>query len=82
MTLLNDTLVRMCRAEVRGFHRAMRLLSACGRDRLLIAPSRYGARLRLDPGEYVDNCILRHGYYESEVFDALRGGAMSLRAVS
>lgn len=52
----------------RGFHALMR---AC-RRRTLRQPCRYGPVFDLRPTEYIDGVVLREGYYESEVFEALR----------
>lgn len=52
----------------RGFLTQMRI---AGR-RTLRASCRYGPLFDLDPTEEIDSTILREGYYESEVYEALR----------
>ena len=66
--LIDRLLAAGLRGNFRGAHRARRLL----RPDLMTARTRYGDLLRLDPSEYVDGFILRHGFYESEVFEAVR----------
>jgi len=74
----------------RGFHMLRRLLRA-GRLRVRTP---YGSVFALDPVAYIDGIVLREGYYESEVFEALRpylgagavfwdiGGNIGLHAVT
>jgi FkbM family methyltransferase len=52
----------------RGF-RALRRLRRT--DRLLVR-THYGSMFALDPLAYIDGIVAREGYYESEVFEALR----------
>lgn len=52
----------------RGFHTLRRLRSS---PRLLLRTT-YGSVFSLDPVAYIDGIVLREGYYESEVFEALR----------
>lgn len=52
----------------RGFVTQMRI----ARRRTLLKPCRYGPLFDLDPNEHIDSTILREGYYESEVYEALR----------
>ena len=52
----------------RGFLVQMR----AAKRRTLRQPCRYGPLFDLDPIEYIDATVLREGYYESEVYEALR----------
>jgi FkbM family methyltransferase len=52
----------------RGFHTLRRLRRI---DRLRVRTP-YGSVFSLDPVAYIDGIVLREGYYESEVFEALR----------
>jgi len=55
----------------RGFRRLRSLLPASTPGPLLV-PTRYGARFRLFPGDEIDAHVIREGFYESEVIEALR----------
>ncbi len=56
----------------RGFITLRRLLPGHRpNDRLVFATS-YGSRFLLDPVAYIDGIVVREGFYESEVLDALR----------
>lgn len=52
----------------RGFHTLRRLRGS----RQLLGRTPYGSIFALDPLAYIDGIVLREGYYESEVFEALR----------
>ena len=56
------------REGLRGFRTLMKL---AGKNSLQ-ARTRYGARFALRPDEYIDAIVLREGYYEPEVIEALR----------
>jgi FkbM family methyltransferase len=68
MTLGDRVLAAYYRRKLRGFHALYRL---AGKQSIL-AQTRYGSVFALDPYEYIDGIVLHEGYYESEVFDALR----------
>lgn len=73
MSSLNRALTWLHRRQVRGRHRLHALVAnAVATPPLVCADTRYGAKLLLNPYEYVDSLILRYGFYESEVFEALR----------
>lgn len=57
------------RRGLRGQARLRRLLRPDGR---LTVSTKYGLSLIVDPTDYVGAFVLRHGYYESEVFEAIR----------
>jgi FkbM family methyltransferase len=62
----------MHRRELRGRNRLHKLLSQTfGHWPLLSVESKYGPQLLVSPHEYVDSFIVRWGFYESEVFEAL-----------
>lgn len=56
------------RRNWRGF---WRLMSFCGKKKLHVR-SHYGPVFELHPQEYIDAIVLREGYYEMEVLEALR----------
>ena len=56
----------------RGAHRLARFLGFSGRESTLLARSRHGVLFELFAFSYIDRIVLRSGYYESEVLDALR----------
>lgn len=60
------------RRRWRGFHTLRRLRQACGGSSRLLLRTPYGSVFNLDPVAYIDGIALREGYYESEVFEALR----------
>lgn len=69
----NRLLAWLHQRQIKGRHRLHQLLaSSAGTSPLICAETRYGARLLLNPYEYVDSFILRYGFYESEVFEALK----------
>lgn len=55
----------------RGFLRLRALLPSATPGPLLV-PTRYGARFLLHPGDEIDAHVIREGFYESEVLEALR----------
>ena len=67
--LLNSLVAIGATRQWRGFHRLHRLLGG-GRARWR---NQVGLMMALDPSDYIDAFIIKHGYYESEVFDALVG---------
>jgi FkbM family methyltransferase len=56
----------------RGFHALHRCTRRFGGSRQIRHRTAYGAVFALDPGSYIDRIVLREGYYESEVLEALR----------
>lgn len=62
-------LTRYFRNHWRGFFPLLRLLRPQGE---ITVRSRYGAIFPLRTGEYIEGTVLGLGYYESEVFEALR----------
>ena len=67
---LIDSLVAIgATRQWRGFHRLRRLLGG-GRARWR---NKVGLMMALDPSDYIDTFIIKRGYYEREVFDALVG---------
>jgi len=55
----------------RGWRGATWLHHRLAGGRRIMARALNGVVLQVDPGEYVDRFVLREGYYESEVLDAL-----------
>lgn len=60
------------RSGARGFHLLRRAWVGCWGSPQIRVQSRFGAVYEVNPYGYVDDCILRHGFYESEVFEALQ----------
>ncbi len=69
-TLTDDLCAAYARTGWRGFLTLRRLL---GKD-IIRTRTAYGAVFGLQPGDYIDGVVLREGFYESEVFEALRPG--------
>jgi FkbM family methyltransferase len=69
-TLADDLCAAYARSGWRGFLTLHRLL---GKDTIRMCTA-YGAVFGLQPGDYIDGVVLREGFYESEVFEALRSG--------
>jgi FkbM family methyltransferase len=67
-TFRDRVLTWYARRRWRGFFTLGRLL---GRDTVAVR-TRYGAVVTLHPRDYIDRLVLLEGYYESEVFEALR----------
>ena len=60
------------RRQLRGVHLAYRFWLRLGGAPLLIARTNTGAQFALNPYDYIDGFVLREGFYESEVFEAIR----------
>ena len=56
------------RNRIRG---ATRFHATACRGRRIEVQTRHGVTLRLDPFEYIDHLIIKHGYYEEEVLQAI-----------
>lgn len=67
-TLGDRLLAAWFRRNWRGFWRLMAFVG----KKSLLAVSRYGPVFNLHPQEYIDAIVLREGYYEAEVLEALR----------
>lgn len=59
------------RSGARGFHLLRRIWVHCGGSQKIRVRSQFGAVYDVSPYGYVEWFILRHGFYESEVFEAL-----------
>lgn len=69
---LVDSLVgRLRRRGLRGAGTLIRLAGRCVTSSAVTAMSKHGVRFRLRLGDYIDAVVLREGYYESEVLEAL-----------
>lgn len=60
------------RRGFRGFLTLRRLHRKTGGAERLLRRTPYGSVFRLSPQSYIDSIVLREGYYESEVLEALR----------
>ena len=56
----------------RGFSRLYGLLKSRRGEARLRVICRYGTQFDLDPWDYVDGHVIAHGFYESEVLEAVR----------
>ena len=69
---LRDTLLTLYyRNGWRGFLTLLRLLKGSANRALIETRNQFGAKLLLSPTEYIDSFVLRSGYYESEVLEAI-----------
>lgn len=59
------------RQEWRGFSRIWSSLKKMGNHPHLQVSNKYGARFYLNPENYIDSYVIRSGYYESEVLEAI-----------
>lgn len=71
ISLRDRILTRYYQTEWRGFARAWGLLRALGSSAQLLAVNKYGAKFYLDPHNYIDSYVLKTGYYESEIIEAI-----------
>ncbi len=60
------------RRGTRGFHLLRRMWVQCGGSPWIRVRSRFDAMYEISPYGYVEGFILRNGFYESEVFEALQ----------
>ncbi len=91
---IDSFLVAFYRRGWRGFHFLHRMRCRLGGRREITCATRYGSLFALNLNSYIDLCVLREGFYESEVFEALRpflgdssvfwdiGGNIGLHAVT
>jgi len=70
-TILNTILVHYFKKNYRGFWPLLRLYQKLSGRRSLLKTTRFGSRMQLMPSDYIDGYILREGYYESEIMEAL-----------
>jgi hypothetical protein len=76
---LTDRIIRtMIASGIPGVNTARRIV---GSPDEITARNRYGAVFRLCPDNYIDRVVLRDGYYESEVLDAILDGLPSQAVV-
>jgi FkbM family methyltransferase len=59
------------RSGWRGFDRLWHMLSDKKTEPFITAYNKYGAKLLLNPLDYIDSFVLLSGYYESEVLEAI-----------
>lgn len=68
-----DRLYRtLSRRQMRGGTFLRKLLGGVRTTRSVTATTRFGSVFRLRPTDYIDSHVLREGYYETEVLEALR----------
>ena len=70
MQLTDKIAAFLFRRHLRGATRFHRIVC---RGRRIATASKHGIRLELDPVEYIDGIVLRCGFYEEEVLDAIAG---------
>lgn len=69
---LKDSLLTLYyRKEWKGFSRIWNSLKRMGNHPCLQVSNKYGARFYLSPENYIDSYVIRSGYYESEVLEAI-----------
>lgn len=68
MKIVHRAAAFLFRHKIRG---ATRFYAVTCKGQRIDVRSKHGIRLSLDPHEYVDNYVLRFGYYEEEILDAL-----------
>lgn len=72
-SLADQILASWFRLRLRGFRTLTRVF---GRRQICVK-TKYGSVFCCDPDEYIGMNVLRHGFYESEVIEALRPSAKS-----
>ena len=73
MSSLNRVLAWLHQKQIKGRHRLHNVLArSAGTSPLIVAETKFGSRMLLNPYQYVDGFILRYGFYESEVFEMLQ----------
>ena len=65
-------LAQFRRRRWRGYLSLTSLLKPGRTRNLLEVATRYGTRFHLNPDDYVDDFVIREGFYESEVLEAVR----------
>lgn len=64
-------MTNMMALGVPGVRTLQRIMNTIRTSHDILAKTHYGAVFRLHPDDYVDQIVIRHGYYESEVLEAL-----------
>ncbi len=67
----DQLLIRYYQSGWRGFTRLWNLLKHWGSRPYLFVTTKYGASFQVDPESYIDSYLIREGYYESEVLEAI-----------
>jgi FkbM family methyltransferase len=71
MPFVSQLLTLYYRQGWRGFSRLWGILKSMGHNPCLQASNKYGVRFYMNPNNYIDSHVLRSGYYESEVLEAI-----------
>ena len=79
--ILDSLVATMLRHNLRGTRIFQRISHHICSTNEISVTSRHGVRFSLRPADYIDRIVIREGYYESEVLDALvkelpRGGVV------
>jgi len=70
--ILDKLFLFLYKKEIRGSTRLANILNIGGiKGRKIIRKNKYGVSLELDPFDYIDSFVLKQGFYESEVFEAI-----------
>jgi hypothetical protein len=69
--VVDRSLRAMISHRVRGVERLRRFIGAFVRTDEIRVATNYGSVFQLRPHDYIDSIVLREGYYESEVLDAM-----------
>jgi FkbM family methyltransferase len=69
---INDILISfLAKNKLRGKDRLYGLLVKLGFRGLILYTAKYGIKLNLNPHEYIDDVILKSGFYESEITEEI-----------
>lgn len=69
---INDfLLLTFIKNKLRGKDRLYSLIVKMGFRKLIYVKAKYGIGLYLNPHEYIDDIIIKEGFYESEITDAI-----------
>lgn len=61
------------RSGARGFHFVRKMWRMAGGSPFVRVRTKYGAIPEINPVGYIENYVVNYGFYEAEVFEALRG---------
>ncbi|MBB6108754.1 FkbM family methyltransferase [Mucilaginibacter lappiensis] len=69
---INDALlIFFIKNKLRGKDRLFTLLAKLGFRRFILLNVKYDIQLQLNPNEYIDNLIIKEGFYESEITEEI-----------
>ncbi|MDN5286784.1 MAG: Methyltransferase, FkbM family [Mucilaginibacter sp.] len=71
MAINDSLLIFFIKHKLRGKDRLFTLLAKLGFRKLILLKAKYGIQLQLNPNEYIDNLIIKEGFYESEITEEI-----------